>query len=752
MVASGRVADGVSYDVNAFLRTQGSFEREAMSAARSADVLGSSWGRMSNSMISAGERVRGTFGDLARGLAMGGAASIGGGLVAGIGAAVVQGVRFNDTMEQGALGLATMYQTFGVASGLERNVELAKAFQHELVAIADASPGTTEDMILAYTTAAPALSSVTQDLMRQKDIMGQLSTMAWASHDSYKQMGSDFGRIIKGTAGQETSMFTTLDQPIKAAFEEATGQAAKTGEAWSQQWNKAVQQGGDLGLKIMEKVLATVPKEFAEAYGQSFGGVMASVQSKMTKLAGDFGKPLFDSMREAMVKASGEGGVVSDESMAKLREVAFFSGGLLADAFESGADKLMRAIDYVANNWRQIAESIQKAGVMAGLAIKSAIVIGMTRHFVGSAMIVGGKMAQAFDAAKPAAKAIGEFVAAQMKVAHMSLARGMKGGGTGVLGAAGRGLGAGFGKRMQGKKDPFNAFGRSIDGTVLKVASFAATIGSLGVVSMIVVTAIGAIGVAFAGVGAYFVESWDRISGSIVRGLQDGTITLVPLMTSLYTFWNRLVMVGEALVGGGSAIDTVNGGLSFMTTAIDMVSGALSWFVWGLSIMVGGWAALKLGMLGVMSVIVGIVDLANTMGAVSDDTLARAKKNYQGFSDSVDESFMAADKLAAASEKIASAQLSPLDFTKAEAEANQLQQSLADALSGKTDGAKGGKTDGDKGGNAGRAGKAAVKIDKLVVEVKLDADPDRVFSQFLPRLAAMAERRIQPYETSEVGT
>jgi hypothetical protein len=298
---------------------------------------------------------------------------------------------------------------------------------------------------------------------------------------------------------------------------------------------------------------------------------------------------------------------------------------------------------------------------------------------------------------------------------------------------------------MQGKKDPFNAFGRSIDGTVLKVASFAATIGSLGVVSMIVVTAIGAIGVAFAGVGAYFVESWDRISGSLVRGLQDGTITLVPLMTSLYTFWTRLVMVGEALVGGGSAIDTVNGGLSFMTTAIDMVSGALSWFVWGLSIMVGGWAALKLGMLGVMSVIVGIVDLANTMGAVSDDTLARAKKNYQGFSDSVDESFMAADKLAAASEKIASAQLSPLDFAKAEAKAKQLQQSLADALSGKTDGAKGGK--------AGRAGKAAVKIDKLVVEVKLDdPDPDRLFSQFIPRLAAMAERRVQPYETSEVGT
>jgi hypothetical protein len=737
------VSDGVNYDVNAFLRTQGSFDQELTRAARSADTLGSSWSRMSQGMISAGERVRGTFGGMASEFARGGAMAIGGGMVAGIGAATVAGVKYNDVMEQGALGLATMYQTFGVAEGLERNVELAKAFQHELVAIADASPGTTEDMMVAYQTAAPAMSSVTQDLMRQKAVMSQLATMAWTNTEgSYKTMGSDFGRIIQGAAGAETAMFKTLAEPIKEAFEEITGQTAKSGEAWSQQFNKAVQEGGDVGLRVMEKVLANVPPEFAAAFGSSFGGVLASVQSKMTKLAGDFGKPLFDSMRESMVKLGGTGGPFSEESFGKLREIAFFSGGLLADAFERGAEALIRGIDYVANNWQRIAEMIRDAGVVAGVAIKSAIIVGMTRHFVGSAMIVAGKMAEVISAAKSGGGVAAGWVGGQIKQTHMGLARGMKGGGSGMLGGMGRGMGSAFGK-ADGSKGSANIF-RGMDVGLLKVASLVTSLGSLGVVAAMAGTALGAIGVVVGGMAAYFTEHWDRISGSIVQGLQDGTITLVPLMTSLYTFYARLVMVGQALMGGSDAVGTVNSGLNFLTSTVDMVSGALSWFIWGLSIMVGGWASLKLGMLGVMAVIMQIVSLANTLGAVSDSALANAQGNYDKFSDSVDATFHKADMLAAASEKIGNAQLTPLDYAKAETKAKELEKSLMDALSGTS------KKPGEEG--KGRAKKPSVKIDKVVVEVKLDdPDPDRVFSSFLPKMVALADKRIQPYETMEVG-
>ena len=738
------MTEGINYQVNTWLQTQGSFDREIMGAARASDMLGSSWSRMGSSMISAGERVRGSFGQLSSDFVKkAGSMALGGGLVAGIGAATVAGVKYNDTMEQGALGLATMYQTFGVAEGLERNVELAKAFQNELVAIADASPGTTEDMILAYTTAAPAISAVTQDLMRQKDVMSKLSTMAWASGDSYKQMGSDFGRIISGGAGAETQMFMKLAEPIKAAFEEATGQVAKTGEAWSAQWNMAVQQGGDLGLRVMEKVLSNVPPEFAAAFGASFGGVLASVESKLTKLAGDFGRPLFESMRGAMVDLSTKG-ALSPEAFEGLRGAAFYAGGLIADAFEKGAGFIDRTMTYVAQNWQQIADGLRTAGIAAGLAIKSAIVIGMTRHFVGSAMIVAGKMAEVFEAAKTGGGAAASWIGQQAKQTHMAMARGMKGGGSGMLGAAGRGLGSVFGK-ADGSKNPLNIF-RGMDVGILKVASLGTTIGSLGVVATMVGTALGGVVVAIAGVGAYFVEHWDRISGAIVKGLQDGSITLVPLVSSMYLFYQRLVMVGQALLGGSSAVDTVNGGLSFLTTVIDMVSGALSWFVWGLSIMVGAWATLKLAMLGVMHVVLGIVEVANTLGAVSDSTLERARGNVAAFGDSVDATFHKADMLAAASEKIADAQLTPADYAKAEEKAKQLQQSLTEALAGTGTDAAGKK-------KGGRAAASKVKIDKVVVEVDMrDPDPDRLFSQFIPKLENMADRRVQPYEALEQGS
>lgn len=734
------MTEGVNYQVNTWLQTQGSFDREVMAAARGADKLGSSWMRMGDSMISVGQRVRGSFGDMAADLAGTTTKALGAGIAGGVGYAAARGIKSLDYLEQGALGLATMYQTFGVADGLERNLELAKAMQHELVAIADASPGTTEDIMEAYSTAAPAMSAVTQDLERQRKLMSGLAVMNWTNvSGSYKQAGADLGRILQGAAGAETQMFKTLGEPIKAAFTEITGKAAKSGEAWSMQFNKAVQQDTQLGLQIIEKVFGQIPPEFAEAFGKSFGGVLASVQSKLIKLAGDFSKPLFDSMRERMV-AMQLVGPFSEEQFGKLREIAFFGGNVMADAFMRGSQLLLDAMDYIANNWKRIAEMIRDAGVVAGVAIKSAIVVGMTRHFVGSVMIAAGEVRNVFSTIKESAMPVAEFIGQQIKSAHMGLARGMKGGGKGLLGVVGRGMGGALGRE---KGTMFNRFG--LDKGLLKFGALATTLGSLGTVATMVGTAIGGITVAIAGVGAYFVEHWDRIAGSIVKGLQDGSITLVPLMTSLYTFYLRLVMVGEALMGGSSAVGTVNSGLNFLVSVIDMVSGALSWFIWGLSIMVGGWASLKWAMLGVMWVIVGIVDIAHTLGAVSDETLARANANYAAFSDSVDATFHKADMLAAASEKIGNAQLSALDYKKAEDKAKELEKSLAEALAGGSGGKGGPKKE-------GRAA-AKVKIDKVVVEVDMrDPDPDRLFAQFIPKMEKMADRRVQPYEALEQGS
>ena len=99
---------------------------------------------------------------------------------------------------------------------------------------------------------------------------------------------------------------------------------------------------------------------------------------------------------------------------------------------------LLDAMDYIANNWKRIAEMIRDAGVVAGVAIKSAIVVGMTRHFVGSVMIAAGEVRNVFSTIKESAMPVAEFIGQQIKRAHMGLARGMKGGGSGIGSSGGR--------------------------------------------------------------------------------------------------------------------------------------------------------------------------------------------------------------------------------------------------------------------------------------------------------------------------
>jgi hypothetical protein len=733
------MSSGVNYNVNAYLSTQGSFAKEMGHAARSADTFGKSFGKMSDRLVTAGDRVRGSFGAIATTLAGGAFTAGAGGLVAGISLAAAEGVKFNDTMEQGALGLATMYQTFGVAEGLERNVELAKAFQFELIAIADASPGTTDDMINAYTAVAPAISAVTDDLLRQRDVMGQLATMAWTTKGDYKQMGADFGRIIQGQAGGDVQMYQTLVGPISKAFEEVTGKAAKTlGEPFTQQFNEVAKGSGETALKIMEKVLSSVPPEFADAFGVSFGGVFASLQSKAVKLGGDFGKPLFDAMRTFMSEDLIGDGPFSEEAFGKLREIAFFSGDLLANAFKRGADLMVRGIDYVANNWLKIAESIRNAGVLAGKAIQTAIAVGATRHIVGTAMGAAGAAMGNGKALLEHAKPVSSWIAKQSKMTHAAMGRGMRGKGKGILGGIGEVIeSATRGKRKQGV-GPVSGLGKA----ALKITSLVTTVGSLAAVAGIAAFALGGVAVVLGGAVAYVASNWDRFAGQIVAGFESGTISIEPVITALYTFYARLELVGEALFGNVTATGVAGGGIDLLTGAINIAAGALGYIVKGVSIMVGAFGALKLGMLGVAKVILMVAELGGKLGAVDDSVITSMQIKYQKFSDGVDDTFRQADKLSDAADAIGKAQLSRLDSKAAKERAAELQKGLSDLLTGK-----------DKEGKAGRAKKPGVKIGKVEVIIQTDdPDPDRLMAAFIPKLEAMSTNRVQPYDAEPMGS
>jgi hypothetical protein len=176
---------------------------------------------------------------------------------------------------------------------------------------------------------------------------------------------------------------------------------------------------------------------------------------------------------------------------------------------------------------------------------------------------------------------------------------------------------------------------------------------------------------------------------------------------------------------------------------MDIATSTLSPFIYGLSIMVGAWGALKLALLGVLKIIELVVALGVKLKVVDKSVLDKGRANIDDFNRGIQDTFTTSEELARASKAIGEAQLSPLDYEKAKAKAKELEQSLAQAIGG--GGAAG-------GGKDGRAKKPGVKIDKVVVEVKVDdPDPDRIFGSFLPKMVNLADKRVQAYETMDVG-
>lgn len=778
------MADGVNYDVNAWLRTKGSFGREVSSAASAADTFGKRYESMAGKFMSAGRKIRGSFGLIAADLGKAALLVGGAGLAGALAAATKQGVTFNDTMEQGALGLATMYQTFGVSEGLESNLKLARAMQSELIKIADASPGTNEDIFTAYQAMSPGVSGVTQDLERQRDLMSKMAVMSWTTAGDYKQMGADVGRIVRGLAGADVQVFSVLQPAIEKAFTSVTGK--QVAGDFAQQFNKLAKKDGDKALRIFEKALETIGPEFNEAFGQSFSGILATTESRLKALGGVFGKPIFDAGKKALNKLNTEGVLRDGKAWEGLQTAALFAGDLLAQGVERSMDMANRAAVWVSEHWVEAATMLRDAGLVAGAAIKSALVIGGARLAAGTAVSMVGRLIAGGGALMAAAQPVVGWMRKRMakdaglkgkaartasisKLAAGGLARparAAKAAG-GFAGKAGGALAesTGFAAFVGMMRTKFRSLGKDLSKNkyidafvrttkndlaklggmwsrvapkreaVGRFASAGLMFGSLATVAGIAGIALGGVMVAIGGVAAYFVSNWQRISGAIVQGLEDGSITLVPLITSLYTFYLRLQLVGEALLGGSSATDMISGGLNLMTGAVDMASATLSWFIKGLSIMVGAWGTLKLGMLGILAIIEQIVRLGVKLRVVDKSVLDRGRANIDEYARGVQDTFTRADELARAADAIAEAKLSPLDVKKAEAKAKELQNKLSDALSGKNK------------GKDGRPAKPAVKIGKVVVEMDMrDPDPDRLMAGFIPRLEAMADKRVQPYD------
>lgn len=784
------MAETINYKINAWLTTKGSFVDQMKGGARAADDFATRWSSAGASYQAVGQQIAGSTGQMISAMARTGAVGLGGALVGGLVKATHAGVSFNRSMEDAGLTVGTMFQAFnmgasdvdvlaGKTSQFSANLERAAAMQGEIYEIAQKSPATYSQINREYQMMASGLSGVTTDLVRQRNILEKSAVLAGIVEGNYDMLGADIGRIAQGMAGMDVRTFAALQGPFGEAMAEVTQKQVPADLAAA--FNKLAPEDR---LKTLETVLSRIPPEVGEAYGKSFGGLVSTTASGLEQIAGRFTQPLFNSIKTALARFTGEGGILGGDTLETLMTMADFFGRRVEGAFARATSWLERAVGFITDNWEMLYDKARRSAVIVATAIKVAMVGGVTRMLAGSIVSGIGVAMRGASAVSQIGGSLKRFVGDQTKAAHMGIARGMKrqqsgtnrhgalgtlvrglrgartdwrgprqamvaavkssfgriGKGPGLLELIGRGAGRVAG-RGSDRKGALGGFFRMVDKGVLKIATTGTMLVALVGPALILGTVLGGLAVAFGGVAAYITENWQRISSTLIEGLEAGKISLTPLMTSLYTFWMRLVLVGEALIGGGDATSTFNGFLDMAIGIIDTGSTALGWFIQGLSLMVGALAAVKLGISAFMGVVAWALEQLSKLPKVGSglaDTAKSIRASQAEWFRGAQDTMTKSEKLSRTADKIIGARLSAADKAKAESKAKGLEKRLGDFLKGE--------------GKAAKGRGAKVKVDKVNVTVNLEEpDPDRVMTMLVRPLEKMAGGRTQAYGAMEEG-
>lgn len=773
----------VQYDVIANLAVKGSFAQ----MRRMAQAMKPIWNNLDaigSKLSKLGDMVSGSTAKTAAGWAKT-AGSVG--LVAGpaaLGGAVKYGLQFNKTMEGATLQAATMYNLFNFAANAaevvggkitqwEYNLQASKAVFKELYDIAEKTPGSFQDVSAVYQNAAAGLATQTQDLRRHLQFMERISLLGGLTHGRYDVLGAQAGRILSGSAGAEMDVWKNLSLPIlkagqvlkDAAGKPIFGKDMKAGEELTLAFNKL---SGDTRLQLMMKAMEKIGPDVAEAWGNSMDGIMGTTTSALQTLSGRLTAPLYESFRGFLKNINKNVFGKGTLGLGRWEYFADVAGLKLARYADRWFARIESAAVFIRDNWMDIMIYAQRAGIVVAGLIKGAFAWGAARMVLGTGFKAAGGVAKGAEWAKGAAAKLKPIFERQAKLTHAAIVRGAHDKRGGILGGLGKLLGArtnrmerenrasytfeqkqwnrnkggrftggaGVGKRvvtaLQGRlgADPF----RNIAAGLAKFSSIGMVLAA-GIPTIIALTvAFGALFVIVGGIAAYVTSKWEEISSALIKGLQDGRPSLMPLLTAAYGLWARLKIVGQAFLGGSDHVDQFNNVLGVMTSIIGAAGTAVSFFLRAMAFFLGIWATLKLAMLGVARAILGIVELAaHIPGGPDDDTVARARQNYEDYNRSVWETMETGASLLNTADQLDNFKFDPMEIERIQKESDKMAKSLEDMLKGK------GKEQ-DKLKNPG----AKVKIDKVVVEMDLrDQDPDRIFSQFIRPLKGLAERRVE---------
>jgi hypothetical protein len=586
------MSDQITYRIGAVFNAKGNLAAKAGGMAKSVGDLGSKLAAAGARASAFGDRMlqsstAAAIGWAKVGAAIGSAAFLGG--AAAIAKAGFEGNVGAERLKSTVAGTLQLFNhSAGAADQLGTNIKVAEAAMMRLNDIADSSPGELKDVQQLFQNMLPGARAVTGDMQRILDLTKSAAVFTPTFGGDFGMAGSQLSRILTGGAGAEMETWKILQVPILKAGQamdlygkkgkKVFGENQAEGEKLTQAFNKLSKVDR---LNLVEASMKGGADDLAKMYANSWEGASASAVSAGRKVSMAFTAPIFGEVKKSLIRAgSQDNSLLGKNRINKMIGQATAIGAMMAKPVSRILDKLERGIRYFQDNFNAVFNRMyQVMQVGAGL-LRAAFAFGLAKMAAGAAISAGSGAVRA---------------------------------GRGIVGGA-RSIGKSYNdrrKRMGDSKisDGIGMFiSRVAKGNpILLVAGQGMLSMGVGLVAMIPMLLIAAaalavfsIGfVAIAGIAVWVASKWEELSASVVKGFQDGSVTLRPLVIAALVLWERLKQLGGAFMGGAT-------GASMMQSAINMATSIVNGLSEGVAIM----ANVAAGMLTIIG------KLANAYDAV----------------------------------------------------------------------------------------------------------------------------------------
>jgi len=669
------MADQITYRIGALFQSKGNLGAKVAQSARAVSDIGARLSEAGRSARAFGSDMLSSATAAAGAYARMGAMLTGGAFVAGAAMVAKVGFTGNVGLEKMQNTIAGTLQLFnhsaGAANQLGANIRVAGAALMEVQSIADKAPGELQDIQMLFQNMLPGARAATGDMRRILDLTKNLALFTpTLTGGDFKTSGAQTSRMLSGGAGAEMETWRNL-QPLilKAGLE--MDKLAGGGKVFAKALNGADPEKITTAFNklqkedrfaLLEKVLSKGGDDLANMYASSWEGATASAVSGGRKVAMAMTSPIFGEIKKSLVRAGKEdNSLLGKNKIGQMQGQAAAIGALMARPVVKILDGLERGIRYFQDNFNAVFNRMYQAMQVGGALIRAAFAYGLSKMILGAA-IVGASMAVG----------AGRRVAGGIGTAY----RGTKAGISGARRVV-DGIGDAVGKLTTGggASRAINLF------TMIGTAMSSLAAGAVVLLPMLLLAgaALGVMSIALLAVGgiaAYIASKWDELSASVVKGFEDGSITLRPLVIAALILWERLKKVGETFIGAttgagmmqwaiNAATSVVNGLAEAVSILATIASGFLKTVAYAGK--AGGWLNTGRKMLGMggasgmvdvgKSVLYGISEQMNG-GAIAS---AMAMKNGTGGRAWEDKTLDFADKLAAAGDSWRAVDIKNLD-------------------------------------------------------------------------------------------